>query len=74
MTVALLESGLRVESKYSSRVMYWNLIDDITFTNEFILIYVDRKVKVIVPRRAFASKENADQFEETILFCLKSNS
>lgn len=70
-TVTILESGIQIESKYENKIMYWNLINDVTFTKEFILIYIDRKVEVIVPLRAFKSKEEVDKFEEKIPIHLK---
>ncbi|MDQ0188834.1 YcxB family protein [Alicyclobacillus cycloheptanicus] len=69
-TVTILDTGVQVASAFGSRTMYWNVINDVIFTPEFILIYVDRKVETIVPRRAFASKEMMTIQTEKWLFGL----
>src|SRR6056297_1615035 len=45
-TVTLLESGVQIETQYYNTIIYWSAISDVTFTEEFVSIYVDRKVEV----------------------------
>lgn len=60
--ISIDAKGIDSESKYSRGFIDWRAVIEITDNNEFLLIYLDKMVALVIPKRCFKSPEDAADF------------
>ncbi len=65
--VRLTDEGLRESSELHDSLFRWMAIHDVKLTDQHVFVMMDRCAAVIVPRRAFRSDDECEEFVEEIL-------
>jgi hypothetical protein len=60
--VFLEEEGIRQRSRRHQSVYQWSLVRAVALTEQHMFVMVDRIAGIILPRRAFASEAEREQF------------
>ena len=64
--VFLEDEGIRQRSRHHQSVFQWSLIRAVTVTEQHVFVMVDRIAGIILPRRAFSSDAEREQFVSEI--------
>jgi len=62
----LEDEGIRQKSGHHQSVFQWSLVRTITVTEQHVFVMVDRVAGIILPRRAFSSDVEREQFVSEI--------
>ena len=65
-TVSLSDTGIREESNRHESSFPWKTIQGVEVTDKHVFVMVDRIAAIIIPRTAFATDEERNQFVEEV--------
>jgi hypothetical protein len=60
--IELTENNIIEENSYGRSELVWGIVQKLKRTRRFILIYIAENKAIVVPKRAFANKQNWDAF------------
>ncbi|MEF9933982.1 MAG: YcxB family protein [Clostridium sp.] len=65
-TINVLDEGIHSSSRAGQTINRWDEVKKVHETDEYFFIYVTDKIAHVIPKRAFANKEEEHEFIEII--------
>lgn len=67
VSIEINENGIKSNSNGQESFKPWQAIDQVISTNSHILVFISKRSTLVIPKRAFSTKKEADLFTSTTL-------